>query len=262
MQKLKIQNNSSRDTPVRIIEHGQPDGRPPFILLHGISMPPTHWSELPKALGRYTVAVGIPNSSETPKLPSMNWYAERVGQAITEVAGDSYDVLGLSWGGLLAQQLAKVRRPQVRKLVLAATAPLTPAVFWARPNPSAIKIVNSTVRSPDAAALLYGGDISRNPDLVKKLGIEREVDPKQHHQQQYAAIRLLMGASTVSNVLRPHPDTLVMAGNDDPLIPFWSARAGASLTNAQFERVEGGGHGFLLTRPEESAKTINNFLDS
>jgi len=48
-------------------------------------------------------------------------FAPVVGDLVTALGHDRVDVLGYSWGGELAQQLAVARPAQVRRLVLVAT---------------------------------------------------------------------------------------------------------------------------------------------
>ena len=55
--------------------------------------------------------------------------------------------------------------------------------------------------------------------------------------------------------------TLVMAGDDDPLIPLINARLLHRLIPRSELKVFDCGHLFLMTRPEESAAAIAEFLD-
>ncbi len=59
-----------------------------------------------------------------------------------------------------------------------------------------------------------------------------------------------------------HP-TLVLAGDDDPIIPVANGRILASrIPNGRLDVVEGGGHLFLFVRGEEMANRVRNFLDT
>jgi pimeloyl-ACP methyl ester carboxylesterase len=56
--------------------------------------------------------------------------------------------------------------------------------------------------------------------------------------------------------------TLVMAGNDDPLIPMVNARLlQRRIPNARLHVVQGGGHLFILDQPEDVIDTVEAFLD-
>ncbi|HEY3046964.1 MAG TPA: hypothetical protein VGJ72_05810 [Polaromonas sp.] len=56
-----------------------------------------------------------------------------------------------------------------------------------------------------------------------------------------------------------HP-TLVLAGNDDPLVPLINARLHAWLLKDSRLHVFDDGHLFLLTRSQETARVIAEFL--
>jgi pimeloyl-ACP methyl ester carboxylesterase len=56
-----------------------------------------------------------------------------------------------------------------------------------------------------------------------------------------------------------HP-TLILAGNDDPLVPLINARLQAWLLRDARLHVIDDGHLFLLTRAQETASVIARFL--
>ena len=108
---------------------------------------------------------------------------------------------------------------------------------------------------------IYGGDVATDPEIAEKLTSSREINQGHYRRQQLAATN-----SGMFNFLRlPLIDnpTLIMHGDDDPIAQYPNAVAMHMLIpNSRLHRVNKGGHLFLMTRPEESAKTINNFLDS
>jgi pimeloyl-ACP methyl ester carboxylesterase len=58
----------------------------------------------------------------------------------------------------------------------------------------------------------------------------------------------------------PHP-TLVLAGDDDPIVPLANGRIlDRLIPDARLHVVPGGGHLFLLDRPAEIAAVVTNFL--
>ncbi|HSH18292.1 MAG TPA: alpha/beta hydrolase [Candidatus Saccharimonadales bacterium] len=128
------------------------------------------------------------------------------------------------------------------------------------PDPRAIWKVNTVRRNPQDAKYIYGGDVVERPELVEGLGIDRHIDILHHTRQQMAA--MTCGSLVLRSTMQRHrPKTLVMAGDDDPLMPFNNVCKAASIIRAELRRIPGGGHGFLLTRPKESADIINEFLD-
>jgi pimeloyl-ACP methyl ester carboxylesterase len=61
---------------------------------------------------------------------------------------------------------------------------------------------------------------------------------------------------------RVRQPTLILAGDDDPVIPLANARLMAwRMPSARLRVVEGGGHLFLLDQPETLVDDIPAFLD-
>ncbi len=260
----EMQSRSIGGTHFPFVEYGERDERPPLVLLHGISMPPTHWGQFPKDMGRYAVAIGLPLNEPEFTMPTMRLFAKKMVPAIHEIAsGDNpYDLLGLSWGGQLAQQIAIKDRKNVHGLVLAGTMPAILVPFLGIPDIQATKAVWSTERSTDNTAAIYGGDFRNNPALIDEMSelIHRPINKLNHLRQLYAAS--LSGPLITQRMLAffSQPETLVMAGDDDPIVPYLSVQLGAFLLGMKMETMHNGGHGFLLTRPEQSARIVNDFL--
>ena len=181
---------------------------------------------------------------------------------IDEFVDGKFDLLGYSWGGLLAQEVAHRRSRQISHLVLAATAPSWPC--WP-PTYAAYRGMQSSDRTPEhlikIAAELYGGDeIRKNPELVVELGIARDTDDEAYERQHRAAMTCWYNAARLMLIRQR---TLIMAGDDDPITPYMNAlvmRAG--ILRSQLHTEHNGGHLFLMTRPKKSAKRINEFLDT
>jgi hypothetical protein len=104
-----------------------------------------------------------------------SWLAERSGEDIaapTELGHERADVLGISWGGGLAQQFALSRPDRVRRLVLVATG--TGALMVpGHPRVLAKMLTPRRHRNPGYAAQiageLYGGSARRDPAVARDL---------------------------------------------------------------------------------------------
>lgn len=259
MHHPEVQTYRSGGATIPYMDYRKPDDGRPLVLFHGISMDENHWGDLPYALDRPVVTVGFPKGERRPHLPTIHHYARQMERAIPHIlGGQEFDELGLSWGGLLVQGI----RRGVNKRIIAASLPAAPTLYLKPniPDPKALRVVMSSHRRPEDAADLYGGDIRRNPALLDALPIDRHISMFRHMKQEFAA--MTSGYLIVQNMLaRSMPATLVMAGTDDPLMRFDRVHEAAAWLGAEFSAVEEGGHGFLLTRPEESAAIINTFLD-
>jgi len=171
------------------------------------------------------------------------------------------DVLGVSWGGGLAQQFALAYPRRVRKLVLVATG-TGMLMVPGRPRVLRHMLTPQRYRDADYAAAaapdIYGGSLRDHPDRVKELlHSTARVGPRRGYYYQ-----LLAGLGWTSLPMLPflRQPTLIMAGDDDPIIPMVNAKLMAALIQrCQFFCYQGG-HLELIAEPMRLAPTIETFL--
>jgi pimeloyl-ACP methyl ester carboxylesterase len=173
------------------------------------------------------------------------------------------DVIGFSYGGAIAQQLAYDYPERVRRLVLAATN-CGLGSFW--PSPAAMAGMATPLRfySPSyferVAADLYGGATGR--DAAKRenaSGARRQLPPSSYGY----AMQLLGGCGWSSWSFLPDipHETLVVCGDDDPLVPVANAEVlAARIPRASLAVVERAGHLLLWDEPERIAPQIGRFV--
>jgi poly(3-hydroxyalkanoate) depolymerase len=173
------------------------------------------------------------------------------------------DVLGISWGGALAQQFALSRPKRVRRLVLVATAPGAlmvpgkPRVLMRMVTPRRHRDPGYTAR---IAGDLYGGTIRDNPaaarDLLhatSRLGLARGY---------YYQLMAGLGWTSLPWLPRLRPPTLILAGDDDPIIPLVNARIMHRLIPRSKLHVYQGGHLELAVDTERLASAVEAFLNA
>ena len=247
------------------------EGRP-LLLIMGIGGNIEMWQPFERALdgsGIQTItfdAPGVGESTSWRRPRRMGGIARAVDHLIDALGYEAVDVLGVSFGGALAQQLVRQSPDRVRKLVLAATAPGVPGLGGLPGRPSAMLALATPYRyySPayfrKVAPTLYGGRIRREPELLAEQAHARLVRPPSLHG--YAAQLYAMCWWTNFPWLPfIHHPTLVMAGDDDPIIPVLNGRILAKLMpHARLEVITGGGHLFLLEEAERSAALVREFL--
>lgn len=239
----------------------------PLLLINGIGATGDLFRPFRQFLtDRETIAFDAPGvgGSPTPLYPpTMRQLAGTVAGLIDELGHERVDVLGLSWGGALAQELARRHPRSVHRLVLAATMP-----GWASlpGRPLALSVLMSPLRyySPEylerVAPTLYGGAIREHPELLREQGRVRAAQPPTQlgYYYQIAALRRWTSLPWLADL--PHR-TLVLAGDDDPIIPLANARLLACRIPAgRLHVVEGGGHLFMHTQPEAIAELVTDFL--
>jgi poly(3-hydroxyalkanoate) depolymerase len=171
------------------------------------------------------------------------------------------DVLGISWGGGLAQQFALSRPDRVRRLVLVATAPGS-LMVPAHPRVLLRMLTPRRHRDPGYAARvageLYGGSARQDPIVARDLlHATTRLGPAQGYYYQLLSA---WGWTSLPFLPRLRTPTLILAGDDDPIIPLINARIMRRLIPRCELHVYHGGHLELATGAGRLAATVEAFL--
>lgn len=172
------------------------------------------------------------------------------------------DMLGISWGGGLAQQFAFTERQYCRRLVLVSTSMGALAIPG---SPRVLKLMATPRRYLDRAyareiaATLYGGSMREHPERAARLlsQPENRVGPGFGYWQQLFAV---VGWTSLPWLPLLRQPTLILAGDDDPLVPVVNARIMARLIPHASLHVFHDGHLGLLTKADSLAPLIAGFL--
>jgi len=142
---------------------------PPLLLIGGLGNNLGVWTNLVRQLPDFhTIAVDAPGtgSSTTPVLPlSMAELADVYAALIRALGQPRVAVLGLSFGGAVAQQLAHQAPQLVSQLVLCGTGPGAggvPGSFAALGELASPLRYYSVIQARRAASLVYGGRFARD----------------------------------------------------------------------------------------------------
>jgi poly(3-hydroxyalkanoate) depolymerase len=247
---------------------GGPPSTPPLLLISGIGAPLELWGGIRHALGRETIAFDAPGTggSSTPLRPHTMWeIARMVNRLVNRLGYDTVDVLGISWGGGVAQHVALLRRSRVRRLVLAATG----FGFGSVPgNLTAAAELLTPARYISPAHLarigprVFGGEIRRRPEILREHGVLRS----RHPPSMRGYIYQLLAASTWASIPwlpLVTAETLLLFGDDDPIVHVVNGRILARLLpHARLEVVPGAGHLFVVDQPKHAAAIVGHFLDN
>lgn len=240
---------------------------PPLLLINGIGANIEMWQPFIEALPhRQVIAFDMPGtgSSSTMMVPRPMYLMARLTAALVRKLGyDRVDVLGLSWGGAVAQYVAAGFPGVVRRLVLCATFPGFPSIPG---SPQAVSMLLNRRRYTDRDYLvkvapdLYGGKIRHDPELMAEQVRARSGRPPSAwgYMTQLFSAMTFTGWPTMNLVQAP---TLVVNGDDDPIVPLINGRILAfGIPGAKLHVVEGGGHLFLHTDADTVAPVIDAFL--
>jgi len=179
---------------------------------------------------------------------------------LDQLGYEQVDVLGVSWGGALAQQFAFQQGKRCRRLVLAATSPghlMVPGkltVLLKMATPRRYKDADFMKR---IAGDIYGGALRGSPELLRKhLRHVRWSSDYGYYLQLIACF----GWTSLPWLRLLAQPTLVIAGTDDPLVPVLNARILASVIPDARLMTINDGHLFLVTSAGRVAAIIAEFL--
>jgi len=250
---------------MRVGRHGSGE---PLLLITGIGANLDMWAPFARLAGaRELIAFDPPGAglSQRPALPlRMGGLARVVVGLLDRLELQRVDVLGYSFGGGLAQELARRAPDRVRRLVLCATGP---GLGGTPPRPMAALMLATPARyyHPRLLALtvphIAGGRTAREPGILAQNAgarLQRPPSPLGYAYQLYATA----GWSSLPWLHQVPAPTLVVAGERDPSVPVRNARMlAARLPDARLHIIKDGGHLFLLDEPESAAGPIRAFLD-
>lgn len=211
---------------------------------------------------REIITFDMPGIGESPpaKFPYRPWMMARVARQLCDRFGmGDVDVMGVSWGGAMAQQYAFQYRNSVGKLILCAT---TAGMTMVPGKVSAISKMADARRYTDPDYMkknfetLYGDETgSGSSSHIKSL------KPPAPMGYVYQLIAFL-GWSSLPFIRFLRMPTLIMAGDRDAIVPIANAHIlKFGLPNARLHIVEDGGHLFLVTKAEDTVSEILGFLD-
>jgi len=238
-------------------------GKRPLLFFNGIGAN----LELAFGLGewirdRQILTFDMPGVGESRPavLPYLPLQMARVARKLCDRFGfDDVDVMGVSWGGAMAQQFAFQYRTSVKRLILAAT---TAGMTMVPGHPEALMKMRDPRRYNDANymrqnfATLYGDDDKEGANS-HAMGL------KPPHPRGYVYQLLAMAGWTSLPFIRfLKMPTLVMMGDRDRIVPLINGRIlDTALPNSHLHVVKDGGHLFLVTKVSESLPVITEFLD-
>lgn len=249
------------------VREASPGGadRPPLLIFNGLGASLELLEPLAAALpDRTLMVIDAPGVGTTPPLfPYRFWtLAWLTRQLIRESGwGDGpVDVLGVSWGGCLAQQFAVQFPRQCRRLILAATSPGT-LMVPGRPT-ALLNMLQMAFHPGEVSATRWLAPVfGRSPDAGTAAVIRHGLRAgKSDFLSQTWQLLALWGWTSLPWLGRICQPTLILAGEDDPIVPPANARLLAALSPQARLRLFPDGHGFLLTRAGQAAAEVEAFL--
>ena len=247
---------------------GEKSDHPPILFFNGIGANIEAVAPLAEMLTeRGFVMFDMPGTGESPDpvMPynpfTMCWTASQV---LDHLGVELCDVMGVSWGGAMAQHFALQHPKRTRRLVLAAT---TPGMLMVPGNPAALSKMADPRRYIDPEfmnehfATLYGG-VDRDGAAHQKDSHIGRLKPPSPRGYLYQLLAML-GWTSLPALPFLSKEVLIMMGDDDQIVPLINGRILASaIRNSQLKVLKGGGHLFLLTHADESVEALRDFLNA
>ena len=249
---------------LNVIVRGQ--GRP-LLLIGGIGANIEMCEPFARVLrGTRLIMFDLPGcgASSTPTRPiSFAGLASVIEGLVDQLGYEQVDVLGVSMGGGLAQQFARQAPDHVRRLVLVATGC---GIGMVPGRPWALAVMASPLRyySPTffrlVAPIFLGGDKWKDRGFVHEHAAARRAKPPSWRGYYFQALSGLTFSSLPWLHTLPH-QTLVLSGDDDPIVPAVNGAILAHrIPNARHQVIRGGGHLFIIDNPDEIAPLVEGFL--
>lgn len=202
------------------------DGEP-LVLIPGFSSGLSQWTRQTPALSRQFRVISFDprgvDESDKPEGPqSIGLLADDLALLFLALHVPSAHVLGVSFGGFVAQEFALKYPLMTRKLVLCCTS--------------------------------FGGPNHVPPESqTLDLAATRELN-----SSQFEAALSFNAESRVGGIRRP---TLIVSGDADAIVPVQNSRnLAAKIPGAELRIIEGGSHTFFVDRADEFNEIVTEFL--
>jgi poly(3-hydroxyalkanoate) depolymerase len=201
--------------------------------------------------------------SPAPRIPyRFSAHARLAAKMLRQLGYQQVDVLGISWGGALAQEFAFKYPDRCRRLILVSTGT---GALMVPGKPSALARIATPRRYKDpthmerVAGDLYGGKIRTRPELAHEFAhIARLGSRLGYFYQMLGGV----GWTSIFWLHKLRQPTLILHGDDDPLVPLVNARIMHRLIPHSKLHIFHDGHLGLGTSAQELAQVVEEFLRS
>ena len=262
-------------------EHGSGD---PLLLIMGLAADSMAWLfQVPEFSKHYRTIVfdnrGVGRSSKPAGPYSIGQMADDTAGLLDALGIDRAHVVGVSMGGMIAQELVLRHPRRVRGLVLACTYP-EPDADIERQRQFSVEQLGGKVIS--------GGDIQIDLKALDPMAFFQQLLPLAFNQEfiekelpkiiplfagalqygfsmeailgQVAAVMTHKATDRLHRITSP---TLVITGDADRLVPPANSDVLAKhIPGARLVKIPGGSHGFNFETPEVFNREVLNFLAS
>jgi 3-oxoadipate enol-lactonase len=244
-----------------------PGGKQIVVLIHGLGSDGTSWGyQIPDLIRNNfrPIAVDVPGFGQS-KCENMKWgissAARKIHETISKISTDPYDVVGISMGGVIAQEVAFQFQKSVRKLVLVSTfACLRPRkiqnwVYLLR------RYLVIRVKGVEEQAQMTANRIFPRPEQIefrRQLISEILQSDPVIYRQAMSALALYDSRNKLKQLSIP---TLVISGSRDTTVPLENQdELAAHIRSADHIVIPDGGHAVIIDQLDKFNQALMFFL--
>ena len=239
--------------------------RTPLLLMNGIGVNLEVLQPFVDALAPAieVIRFDVPGTggSPAPRIPyRFSALARLVTQMLNQLGYQQVDVLGISWGGVLAQQFAYQYPRRCRRLILVSTGT---GALMVPGRPSILAKMATPRRYQDPAHMaqiageIYGGKVRTQPELAHDFARSvRSGGSRGYFYQLLGGV----GWTSIRWFRKLQQPTLILHGDDDPLVPLVNAKIMHRLIPNSHLYIFHDGHLGLGTSAKELAQVVDRFL--
>lgn len=240
---------------------------PPLVLLHGFLCDSRCWrTQLEGLADQFELiawdAPGAGSSSDPPDSFTITDWAHVLADFLDAAGFPRAHFLGLSWGGMLAQELYRLFPTRVDRLVLADTY-----AGWKGSLPNEVvekrraRCYRNAMRpSDEVVADWVPADFF--VDASKELAAEMASVVADFHPLGFRLMAKSLADTDTSSMLKTiKAPTLLLWGDGDQRSPLSVAEQfHAAISNSELEVIPGAGHVSNMEKPEEFNASVRRFL--
>lgn len=242
----------------------------PLVLIRGLGSNADHWYDQIPAFSPYFSVVifdnrGLGRSSKPEGPISILQMAEDTIGLLDELKIPKAHVLGISMGGMIAQEMALHFPTRIAGLILGCTH--CGGIKAIRPAEEILRLfykylnANSPAFDLDILKCFFADQtIRHSPQVFQRY---QQVSSKFPPSKDilFEQVRAVMNHDTWERLPSIQNPTLILSGAEDVLVPPENSQILAErIPQAKLKIIEGGGHQFLIEKPAAFNKEVLDFL--
>jgi len=238
-------------------------GPPPIVFLHGLGTDRRIWLyQVPAFCARAPVLLVDLRGHGRSSAPAGEWtigdLARDVVRLLRHLGAERAHLVGLSLGGMVAQQLALDYPYAAASLVLVDTVCGIPADGRAIAVEALRFIETHSMAEVAKTRITTAFTDAVDPVMCRHLIEAVALSDKSAYER---AARAAFGFSTCDRLEEIAAPTLVVVGDGDRTFPLaWMERPAALIRGARLARIAGAGHISNMERPHEFNRVVLEFL--